>query len=113
MYEQLQELTFSIGHNTLNFIPTILQPQEIWSFAKPSKNHLEIWNRLQQESGIYTFDVIYTPRAMEILLSNSYKHPNDNRLLSLFQDNNYNIIYYHCGGNEGNQSQLERYKDIK
>lgn len=67
-------------------------------FAAPCAEHLGIWTRLRQESGI-DFDLVYAPRAWEILLDSK-----------LWKEENCNIIYYCCGGHEGNESQLGRYR---
>jgi 1-aminocyclopropane-1-carboxylate deaminase/D-cysteine desulfhydrase-like pyridoxal-dependent ACC family enzyme len=73
-------------------------------FGNPSKVHYEIWADLIKETGV-TFDLIYTPMAMEILFE-SFEYDK-----SLWND--CNLLYYHCGGVEGNESQLGRYKYAK
>lgn len=92
--------------------PTIISsergPKRV--FAKPYKDHLLIWNELQRQSGI-NFDLIYAPRTVEVLLSQCNKEGanlQDLSLKGLFPGEN--LIYYHCGGTEGNPSQLDRYK---
>lgn len=85
------------------------------SFAEPSSRHFRIWQSLTSSTNIY-FDLIYAPRAIEILLEHAGNSPamlDDDSVLShgladLFPD--ANIIYYHCGGTEGNESQIARYK---
>lgn len=67
-------------------------------FAKPYVEHLRIWESLQEQSGI-VFDLIYAPRAWEILLSQK---------TDIFTKDR--VLYYHCGGLEGNPSQLARYR---
>lgn len=73
-------------------------------FGNPSKIHYDIWSDLITETGV-TFDLIYTPMAMEILFE-SFKYDKN-----VWKD--CNLLYYHCGGVEGNESQLGRYKYAK
>lgn len=70
-------------------------------FGKPYKEHYKIWCDLKDNMNI-DFDLIYTPRTFEILLKS---FENDHEIW-----NNCNILYYHCGGVEGNESQLGRYR---
>ena len=70
-------------------------------FGKPYKEHYQIWCDLKENMNI-EFDLIYTPRTFEMLLKS---FENDYELW-----NNCNILYYHCGGVEGNESQLGRYR---
>lgn len=104
------ELSINSSKLKRNSFPTMLTttncPKRI--FAKPYKDHLDIWKHIKLDSGIDTFDLVYAPRAFEILLSKSYY--NDNQYTSLFDTDDYNLLYYHCGGIEGNESQLQRYK---
>lgn len=96
-----------------NILPTDTSPKR--TFAKPMQEHLQIWKSLQRQSGI-EFDLVYAPRAFELLMCSAAANPftvraiqEDEPLLSsLFPG--ANIIYYHCGGEEGNQSQLSRYE---
>lgn len=69
------------------------------SFGKPYSEHLSLW-RGMREQGV-EFDLVYAPRALE-LLAESFA------LRSSFW-NDSNVLYYHCGGVEGNASQLGRY----
>jgi len=52
---------------------------------------------LQQTSS--TFDLVYAPRAFEILLEQDFVHSPD-----------IGIVYYHCGGTAGNDTQIKRYE---
>jgi 1-aminocyclopropane-1-carboxylate deaminase/D-cysteine desulfhydrase-like pyridoxal-dependent ACC family enzyme len=89
----------------------------------------EIWKHLlQKELFTITFDLLYTPRAFEILLSQfpashcpisssssfSFLTPNDYGMMKYYFQNelfpNHNFLYYHCGGIEGNESILKRYE---
>lgn len=88
-------------------LPTILAADKSPKrpFAKPSGEHLHLWKTSQSQTCI-EFDLIYAPRTFEILLSQG-----DQQSVSLesFMPD-ANLIYYHCGGAEGNASQLDRYK---
>ena len=115
--EQLEEQFSSHSDiNKRNYFPTIIEPTTATHFAEPNILHLTIWKSLQDAIGV-EFDLIYAPRAFEILLSNTTSITEQK--LSLTNLNQYslvdlypgaNIIYYHCGGMEGNPSQLGRYK---
>jgi hypothetical protein len=70
-------------------------------FGKPYKEHYQIWCDLKANMDI-EFDLIYTPRTFELLLQS---FDNDVELWK-----NSNILYYHCGGVEGNESQIGRYR---
>lgn len=70
-------------------------------FGKPYKEHYQIWCDLKANMNI-EFDLIYTPRTFEVLLQS---FDNDVELWK-----NSNILYYHCGGVEGNESQIGRYR---
>ena len=70
-------------------------------FGTPYLDHFRIHEKLKNETGI-EFDLIYTPRAIELLLD-SFKNN-----VNYWED--CNVLYYHCGGVEGNESQLGRYK---
>jgi 1-aminocyclopropane-1-carboxylate deaminase/D-cysteine desulfhydrase-like pyridoxal-dependent ACC family enzyme len=79
-------------------------------FANPYKEHLRIWNNLVATTGIGSFDLIYAPRAWELMHSKSYKRQQDGQYVSLLDDEmRCNILYYHCGGESGNETQLRRY----
>lgn len=86
--------------------PTVLSTDQAPSrvFAKPNKDHLRIWETLREQSGI-EFDLIYAPRAFEVLLSQQ-----SGNLMDIYPT--CNVIYYHCGGVEGNESQLDRYRSM-
>jgi 1-aminocyclopropane-1-carboxylate deaminase/D-cysteine desulfhydrase-like pyridoxal-dependent ACC family enzyme len=102
--EELDRRTFQ-----LKIYPTILSIANApgHSFGKPSKAHYDIWNTLRTMTNGIEFDLLYAPRAFEILLSQGI-------LQSILPtDKDYNIIYYHCGGVEGNQSQLKRYEYLR
>lgn len=69
-------------------------------FAKPYAEHLSLWRELCFELQVVVpFDLIYAPRAFEVLLAS----PD-------WRDSEVEIIYYCCGGSEGNETQLARYR---
>ena len=116
------------------------------SFARPSLLHLSLWRELSWQSGGVPFDLIYAPRAWEILLAQTKRNSQemqtiDEKLSSsissastaegtaldsllasvdahserwkrveLSWEPEANLLYYHCGGLEGNPSQLARYQ---
>lgn len=109
LYNQMIKLDDESGCKKI--FPTILEvdasaPKRI--FAEPYQEHLMIWKSLH-ETKISTFDLIYAPRTFEILQQDSYKSLNG-KMINLFDDVEANIIYYHCGGDDGNASQLIRYR---
>lgn len=79
--------------------PIILSDDRKRIFAKPYLEHYSIWNDIQNHFNI-SFDLIYAPRAFEIIMNSRYL---DNL------PSNTKVLYYHCGGVEGNESQLNRY----
>jgi 1-aminocyclopropane-1-carboxylate deaminase len=85
----------------LGLLPMALSTPIKRVFAKPYPEHLSIWLELQKSTGI-TFDLVYSPRAFEQLF---WSFENN---APLWED--CKLIYVHCGGNTGNESQLLRYK---
>jgi hypothetical protein len=117
--EQMERLARTIKGNPWP-LPVILDSGTTWRprmFARPSLSHAAIWATLQRQTCV-NFDLIYTPRAFEILLDHcqlgigwrqdGIEGIDECGLRDLFS--NANIIYYHCGGIEGNESQLARYQ---
>lgn len=104
--------TRSNSQDLAAILPTVLSTNNAPSrqFAKPYKEHYEIWQELQKQTKL-DFDLIYAPRAFEVIISQCYKDGEDKRKMSL-KDlyPGYNLMYYHCGGTEGNASQLQRYR---
>jgi 1-aminocyclopropane-1-carboxylate deaminase len=86
------------------FSPYILDPPESCRFAEPSLRLFEVWNELRNQTGI-NFDLIYAPSAW-LKLSQDFK------LNFHFWDDS-GIVYIHCGGTEGNESQISRYSYLK
>ena len=79
-------------------------------FGTPCSEHLKIWNELNSTSGI-EFDLLYAPKAFQQI----YRYWDGKmELLNSFRDDMGGkddiVIYLHCGGVEGNASQLSRYK---
>lgn len=96
---QMAELDLVSGD--CRVFPTVLGDSEDGRariFANPYAEHLGLWKSLRAESGI-DFDLVYAPRAWEILLASQ-----------VWKDDSARIIYYCCGGAEGTESQLGRYR---
>jgi 1-aminocyclopropane-1-carboxylate deaminase/D-cysteine desulfhydrase-like pyridoxal-dependent ACC family enzyme len=90
-------------------------------FAKPCPEHFALWSALCHQTGML-FDLVYAPRAWEIIVDSALKNndsatdtfvvgSHDRAILKEWLPDS-NIIYYHCGGTEGNESQLGRYSAI-
>ncbi len=75
--------------------PQILVPSKKFTFAKPYKELLHIYNRLKEESGI-EFELIYDTVAFFTLLEK--------------KEIKKDMLYIHQGGIVGNESMLQRYK---
>eukprot|EP01041_Mallomonas_annulata_P004862 gene4862-9690_t len=97
--EQMELLDEVSGQRQI--FPKILSPKKQRNFAEPCVSHLEIWSKLTETTGV-TFDLVYAPRTWEILLDSWEDDP------SMWDG--VNIMYIHCGGQEGNESQLGRYR---
>lgn len=104
MFPTVLDTTHCQSHSqTQNQSKTIKEPK--YKFGKPSKHLYGIWKQIVDDSGI-RFDLVYAPRAFDVLRANRYFNNDDN-------SRDCNLIYYHCGGLEGNESQLQRYRDAK
>ena len=68
-------------------------------FGTPCAEHLRLWREMSQQG--VEFDLVYAPRALELLAESFQSCP------AFWAD--ANVLYYHCGGVEGNASQLGRY----
>lgn len=92
-------------------LPKIEMPHA--SFGQLSYRHLSLWKSLYRDTGV-EFDLVYAPRSIEVLVSQCNRAIDwtaplpENALENLFEGQN--IIYYHCGGAEGNEGQLGRYQ---
>ena len=91
------------------------------TFGQVQLEYYTLWELLQNQTQI-PFDLLYAPRAWEVILF----HATQKSLPNVFQSEkhqlfnllsnwepNYNILYYHCGGLEGNPSLLKRYQRRK
>lgn len=114
MLQELQRLDGTTG--CVGFLPSVLSVADDSKrkFAGIYSVHHEIWNYLRRHVGI-EFDLIYAPRAFELLLLQNYSERDLSRQsienISLCDyEADYNLMYYHCGGIEGNESQLARYE---
>jgi 1-aminocyclopropane-1-carboxylate deaminase/D-cysteine desulfhydrase-like pyridoxal-dependent ACC family enzyme len=72
-------------------------------YGKPNKELFEMWQQLTQETEI-EFDLTYAPYCWLQIL-NSWK-----KQIDIWEDSK--VIYVHCGGQDGNRSQLLRYKRL-
>ena len=70
----------------------ILEPKKKYHFAKPYKEFLEVYKKIQ-DVGI-EFDLLYAPAMWEALLEQTDEE----------------ILYIHSGGVTGNESMLKRYE---
>jgi 1-aminocyclopropane-1-carboxylate deaminase/D-cysteine desulfhydrase-like pyridoxal-dependent ACC family enzyme len=92
-------------------------------FGHPRARLLSLWNRLSAESGV-EFDLCYSPRAFEVLLSALEQAKGAERAKSgadcgpgsasgssTGELAGMKLVYLHCGGTgAGVQSQLARYR---
>jgi 1-aminocyclopropane-1-carboxylate deaminase len=86
------------------------------NFGNPCPEHLALFNKLRQECNHeIEFDLLYAPRTWELLLASTGQLDKTNNfhydLSKLFPG--HHVLYYHCGGCEGNESQLQRYRHLK
>eukprot|EP01031_Cornospumella_fuschlensis_P042416 gene42416-51809_t len=114
-YLQEQMLQYSSGdHDTGDGLPDTMPASPKRVFATPYPFHYKIWRHVCRSSQI-DFDLLYAPRVFEVLLDSCGVNEDSNNeqqlsegLKGLFPG--YNILYYHCGGVEANESQLARYR---
>jgi hypothetical protein len=113
--QQLHALCSGDEYTGPTIVSTEHAPRRV--FAKPYAAHLAIWQALQQETAI-EFDLIYAPRTFEILLSHT-EHVDRKRQKGANEVGSLkdwmpgaNVLYYHCGGVEGNESQFLRYRKV-
>jgi hypothetical protein len=79
-------------------------------FGTPCQAHLDIWRELKAATSAAAgtdvdFDLVYAPRAFELLRDSFERDP-------AFW-HGAGVLYYHCGGTEGTESQLGRYRHAK
>lgn len=90
--EQISNLTGSEATS----LPRILSPRFNEQFAAPRRELWEIWNEISDPSCV--FDLVYAPRTFEVIFEN------------LEELSKYNLLVYGCGGVEGNEAMLARYR---
>lgn len=108
MIESLRNFNASLLYNDCNSvdiefcIPAVLDAPCKWvPYGKIHKEIYRTWEHLCRETGI-KFDLTYAAAAWRQILCDWLNNS------SSYSD--HNIIYLHCGGQEGNSSQLFRYK---
>jgi 1-aminocyclopropane-1-carboxylate deaminase/D-cysteine desulfhydrase-like pyridoxal-dependent ACC family enzyme len=92
----LQQQFQTLEPNLQNY-PRILPQKQKSPFGKPVKKYLQTWQTLKEQTGI-EFDLLYDPPGWLILQDWNPKTP---------------IMVIHCGGVEGNESMLARYRRKK
>jgi 1-aminocyclopropane-1-carboxylate deaminase len=129
LLNQMKALSSMTPHGaTSEIFPTILPIPSTYHptpFAHPSRRHLEAWSSLNQSARSQDpltplFDLIYAPKAFE-LIEESYRHFQETKewvngardefaaIWEGYERKSCQLLYYHCGGAEGNESQLQRY----
>jgi 1-aminocyclopropane-1-carboxylate deaminase len=83
----------------------ILEPKARKPFAKPRRSLLRMHAELEKETDL-PFDLVYAPRAWEIVLEQLARQKTQDTLWA----EDATILYLHCGGVEGNASQIARYR---
>ena len=78
-----------------SFYPAVLETSKKYTFAKPNKDFLQIYQLLKDKN--LEIDLIYEPKIFIALKENIKKFTNKN------------IMYIHSGGKSGNKTQLARY----
>ena len=99
--EHMQRLARECGDGHLeNPLPTIITDNKRRVFAQPSQEHYEIWQEITSATDI-PFDLIYAPRAWEVLWD-----------WLPAQKDEFELMYLCTGGAEGIDTQLSRYKSL-
>jgi 1-aminocyclopropane-1-carboxylate deaminase/D-cysteine desulfhydrase-like pyridoxal-dependent ACC family enzyme len=107
------------GDATTQFLPTIINDCKHYTFGKPRKKLFDIWQELKESTEHVmdpqiTFDLLYAPRAFELMFDTFACFNNINGRGSegiQGESGRANIIYYLDGGIEGNITQLMRYEE--
>jgi len=102
-YLRLQMERLDSYSGNFAIFPTIISPEKTHAFATPCDEHMSIWKELCGCTGV-EFDLVYAPRAWEVLRDSWSSQSN------LWVESS--VIYVHCGGVEGNKSQLGRYRHL-
>lgn len=89
-------------------LPTVLDVSCGWiPFGKINKNLFSTWNYVQEQTGI-NFDLTYAPATWRQIL-HDWNSTIDKSTFAT-ESVRDNVIYLHCGGQESNASQLNRYR---
>ncbi len=111
MLDELKRLDFNTG--AVGVLPKVLDVplKPYFRFGSINSLHFKIWKDLFARNKLL-FDLVYAPRAFELLLRKAGNidfetDATEWSLKSLFP--HHHLMYYHCGGIEGNESQLARY----
>lgn len=80
-------------------------------FGSVNKLHYDLWSSLQAQLQMQ-LDLLYFPKCMETFV-NYLQSDAGQTLYNSILTNQAALLYYHCGGVEGNLSQLRRYKYAK
>uniref|UniRef100_A0A7S0BF65 Uncharacterized protein n=1 Tax=Rhodosorus marinus TaxID=101924 RepID=A0A7S0BF65_9RHOD len=99
LVRQMEDLDKRSGE--VGIIPDVLDPLKKRPFAKPRKELLGIWRELSTQG--LNVDLIYGARVWEILLEQAE---------AFIGNQDITCVYYHCGGLDGDSSQLSRYKRL-
>jgi 1-aminocyclopropane-1-carboxylate deaminase/D-cysteine desulfhydrase-like pyridoxal-dependent ACC family enzyme len=100
----LQAIDRHTGNHSV--FPRLLKPEKAecggktrkYRFAAPSPELYSTWDAVRKQTDI-EFDLVYAPRTFEVLMRSD-----------IWIDERINLLYYHCGGLEGNDSMLARYQ---
>lgn len=85
---------------TQTVLPGVLRPRLRGTFADIRAEKLKIWQEMCRAAVDYEFDLVYAPKAWEeVMLA-----VEEGRIAADGED----LIYYHSGGLEGNDSMLGR-----
>jgi 1-aminocyclopropane-1-carboxylate deaminase/D-cysteine desulfhydrase-like pyridoxal-dependent ACC family enzyme len=126
---ELRSLSGEVSSSLAHVLPATAASK--YAFGSLSILHYFLWKELQRQTSM-EFDLLYAPRAFEILLSQTQavqesgrpfikKQPSAAAMDSIqeFIDKfslnwapESNLLYYHCGGVEGNPSLKRRFAKI-
>ena len=90
----LEKQMLKLGYLPKNL--NILTTKRKFYFAKPDKDHYTKWKEINK-SGVI-FDLVYAPKMWIALEENGISD---------------NVLYIHSGGVLGNESMIERYKNLR
>lgn len=78
-------------------------------FGSVNKYHYDLWSSLQAQLQLQ-LDLLYFPKCMDTFIA-YLESAAGQTLYNEILTNQVALLYYHCGGVEGNASQLRRYKN--